>query len=44
MSSMKRKQVNLILSDYDGTLCPTTVVKGNINNGIPQGLEKILFV
>jgi HAD superfamily hydrolase (TIGR01484 family) len=43
MSSMKRKQVNLILSDYDGTLCPTTAVKGNISNGIPPGLEKILF-
>jgi HAD superfamily hydrolase (TIGR01484 family) len=40
---MKRKQVNLILSDYDGTLCPTTAVKGNISNGIPPGLEKILF-
>jgi HAD superfamily hydrolase (TIGR01484 family) len=43
---MKRKQVNAILSDYDGTLCPTTAVKGNTSNGIgkiPQGLEKILF-
>lgn len=43
MSSRKRKQVNLILSDYDGTLCATTSVKGNTSNGIPQGLEKILF-
>jgi trehalose-6-phosphatase len=45
-SKMKRKQVNAILSDYDGTLCPTTAVKGNTSNGIgkiPQGLEKILF-
>jgi HAD superfamily hydrolase (TIGR01484 family) len=43
---MKRKQVNAILSDYDGTLCPTTAVRGNISNGIgkiPQGLEQILF-
>jgi HAD superfamily hydrolase (TIGR01484 family) len=42
---MKRKQVNAILSDYDGTLCPTTAVRGNISNGmgkIPQGLEQIL--
>jgi HAD superfamily hydrolase (TIGR01484 family) len=46
MSNMKRKQVNAILSDYDGTLCPTTAVRGNISNGIgkiPQGLEQILF-
>jgi hypothetical protein len=40
---MKRKRVNVILSDYDGTLCPTTAVKGYISNGIPEGLEKILF-
>jgi hydroxymethylpyrimidine pyrophosphatase-like HAD family hydrolase len=46
MSNMKRKQVNAILSDYDGTLCPTTAVRGNTNNGIgkiPQELEQILF-
>jgi hydroxymethylpyrimidine pyrophosphatase-like HAD family hydrolase len=46
ISNMKRKQVNAILSDYDGTLCPTTAVRGNISNGIgkiPQGLEQILF-
>ena len=46
MSIMKRKQVNAILSDYDGTLCPTTAVRGNISNGlgkIPQGLKQILF-
>jgi hypothetical protein len=43
MSNMKRKRVNVILSDYDGTLCPTTAVKGYISNGIPEGLEKILF-
>jgi HAD superfamily hydrolase (TIGR01484 family) len=43
---MKRKHVNAILSDYDGTLCPTTAVRGNNGNGIgkiPQGLEQILF-
>ena len=45
MSNMKRKQVNAILSDYDGTLCPTTAVRDNISNGmgkIPLGLEQIL--
>jgi hypothetical protein len=25
---MESKQVNAILSDYDGTLCPTTSVRG----------------
>jgi hypothetical protein len=47
MSDMKRKQVNAILSDYDGTLCPTTAVRGDTSSGIgkiPQGLEQILFV
>jgi hypothetical protein len=46
MSNMKRKQVNAILSDYDGTLCSTTAVRGSISNGIgkiPQGSEQILF-
>src|SRR5215204_654037 len=46
MSNMKGEQVNAILSDYDGTLCPTTAVRGNISNGIgkiPQGLEQILY-
>ena len=43
---MEGKYVNAILSDYDGTLCPTTSVRGG--NGydvgtIPQGLEQILF-
>jgi HAD superfamily hydrolase (TIGR01484 family) len=43
---MRRKQVNVILSDYDGTLCPTTAIRGNISNTIgkiPHELEKILF-
>jgi HAD superfamily hydrolase (TIGR01484 family) len=46
MSDMKRKQVNAILSDYDGTLCPTSAVRGDTSSGIgkiPQGLEQILF-
>ena len=46
MSNMKRKQVNAILSDYDGTLCPTTAVRDDISNGIgkiPQELEQLLF-
>jgi hypothetical protein len=34
MSNMKRKRV---------TLCPTTAVKCYVSNGIPEGLEKILF-
>jgi trehalose-6-phosphatase len=37
---MERKHVNVILSDYDGTLCPTTSVRSGT---IPQGLEQILF-
>jgi HAD superfamily hydrolase (TIGR01484 family) len=44
--NMERKQVDAILSDYDGTLCPTAVVRDNISNGvgkIPQQLEQILF-
>jgi hypothetical protein len=43
---MERKQINTILTDYDGTLCPTTAVIGDISSGIgkiPQGLEQILF-
>lgn len=33
-----------ILSDYDGTLCPTASLKGNDNNSkIPSKLEKILW-
>ena len=43
---MKGKQINAILSDYDGTLCPTTSVRGGCSydvGTIPQGLEQILF-
>jgi HAD superfamily hydrolase (TIGR01484 family) len=44
---MERKQVYAILSDYDGTLCPTTSVRDdngfNVVGKIPQGLEHILF-
>jgi|SRR5215204_1261298 HAD superfamily hydrolase (TIGR01484 family) len=45
---MEGKHVDAILSDYDGTLCPTTSVRGgrsiDIDVGtIPQGLEQILF-
>jgi HAD superfamily hydrolase (TIGR01484 family) len=48
MSNMKRKQVNAILSDYDGTLCPTTSVSedgsdsvGMIPNKLKQALVRI---
>src|SRR5215207_9195874 len=39
------KQIGVLLSDYDGTLCPTTSMRNNSNNGgiIPQVLEQILF-
>ena len=42
---MKRKEIDAILSDYDGTLCSTTSVKGGIGivDRIPQELEQILF-
>jgi len=42
---MKREQIDAILSDYDGTLCPTTSVRGGIGlvDTIPQELEQILF-
>jgi HAD superfamily hydrolase (TIGR01484 family) len=43
---MEGKKVNAILSDYDGTLCPTTSVRDENSYGvgtIPQGLEQILF-
>jgi trehalose-6-phosphatase len=48
MSNMRRKQVNAILSDYDGTLCPTTSVSedgsdsvGMIPNELKQTLVRI---
>jgi HAD superfamily hydrolase (TIGR01484 family) len=42
---MKKKQINAIFSDYDGTLCSTTSVRGGISlvDTIPQELEQILF-
>jgi HAD superfamily hydrolase (TIGR01484 family) len=42
---MKRKQIDAILSDYDGTLCPTTSVRNDTSlvDPIPQELEQILF-
>jgi HAD superfamily hydrolase (TIGR01484 family) len=44
---MERKQVDAILSDYDGTLCPTNSVRDDNGYGvggtIPLGLEQILF-
>jgi trehalose-6-phosphatase len=44
--NMERKQVNAILSDYDGTLYPTTAIRDDSSNSegtIPQELEQILF-
>jgi HAD superfamily hydrolase (TIGR01484 family) len=42
---MKRTQVNALLSDYDGTLCPTASVRGDgsVGGTIPKELEQILF-
>jgi trehalose-6-phosphatase len=42
---MKRTQVNALLSDYDGTLCPTASLRGegSLSGTIPQELEQILF-
>ena len=42
---MERKHVNALLSDYDGTLCPTTSVRGDSSNSsgmIPNELEQAL--
>jgi HAD superfamily hydrolase (TIGR01484 family) len=44
--NMERRQVDVLLSDYDGTLCPTTAVRGNRSHNvgtIPQELEQLLF-
>jgi len=35
-------RIAAILSDYDGTLCPTSSLRSQ-NNAIPQGLEDILW-
>jgi hydroxymethylpyrimidine pyrophosphatase-like HAD family hydrolase len=42
---MKRTQVNALLSDYNGTLCPTSSVRGgnSVGGTIPQELEQLLF-
>jgi hydroxymethylpyrimidine pyrophosphatase-like HAD family hydrolase len=43
---MRRTRVNALLSDYDGTLCPTASVRADSNVGggtIPQELEQLLF-
>ena len=42
---MEGKQVNVILSDYDGTLCQTMAVRGvrNDTGKIPNELEQILY-
>jgi HAD superfamily hydrolase (TIGR01484 family) len=42
---MERMHVNALLSDYDGTLCPTASVRGDSSVGgtIPQELEQLLF-
>jgi HAD superfamily hydrolase (TIGR01484 family) len=42
---MERRQVDVLLSDYDGTLCPTTSVRGDGSNSrgvIPSELEQVL--
>ena len=42
---MERKYVNALLSDYDGTLCPTTSVRGDSSSSkgmIPNELEQAL--
>jgi HAD superfamily hydrolase (TIGR01484 family) len=36
-------QITAILSDYDGTLCPTGSIKNQEENLIPADLEKILW-
>jgi HAD superfamily hydrolase (TIGR01484 family) len=42
---MERRQVDVLLSDYDGTLCPTTLVRGDGSDSvgkIPSELEQVL--
>src|SRR5688500_2094180 len=34
-------KIDAILSDYDGTLCPTTSL--TLNNSLPEDLHKILY-
>ena len=42
---MERKPVSALLSDYDGTLCPTDSVRGDgsVGGNIPKELEQLLF-
>jgi trehalose-6-phosphatase len=42
---MKKKQIDAILSDYDGTLCSATSVRNGVGpvGTIPKELEQILF-
>jgi hydroxymethylpyrimidine pyrophosphatase-like HAD family hydrolase len=43
---MRRTQVDALISDYDGTLCPIASVRGDGSVGggtIPQELEQLLF-
>ena len=42
---MRRTRVNALLSDYDGTLCPTDSVRGDgsVGGNIPKELEQLLF-
>jgi hydroxymethylpyrimidine pyrophosphatase-like HAD family hydrolase len=44
---LETMRLDAILSDYDGTLCPTTSVRNDnrfgVGGAIPQGLEQILF-
>lgn len=35
-------RISVIISDYDGTLCPTASLKG-VNNQLPPDLEKVLW-
>jgi HAD superfamily hydrolase (TIGR01484 family) len=42
---MERKQIDILLSDFDGTLCPTTSLRGDGSNSwgvIPSELEQLL--
>jgi hypothetical protein len=42
---MERKQIDILLSDFDGTLCPTSSVRGDGSNSsgmIPNEIEQVL--
>jgi HAD superfamily hydrolase (TIGR01484 family) len=41
---MEKRQIDVLLSDYDGTLCPTTAVRGDSSQGsISHELNQLLF-